>query len=311
MTEVKAALDVGPKSRTSARLSHRALAVASLLVGLALAILWSAQLADDDIGVAAANQLMGHNALKSSIGGSVGGILFAFVAGLAGTFTACNVAAFGAIGPLLDHAPSAASAVRRALHPLAWLAAGALLVAGVYGAIGGVLGTRMPQLSAAVLSGGLPVRILQSIIVFSVVGLAFVYLGLAAGGLVPDPLRRAEQRWPYVRQFVMGALIGAFLVGRPYPLFYKMFEFAAVRHNALYGALTFVLVVLGNLVLVTLIFLILVATGFARWLAAGPGRLHRLTTTVALVIAGVFTFAYWGLRVPAAFGYGWFPVVHW
>jgi hypothetical protein len=38
------------------------------------------------------------------------GALFAFVSGLAGTFTACNISTISAIGPLMDQERSFASA---------------------------------------------------------------------------------------------------------------------------------------------------------------------------------------------------------
>jgi hypothetical protein len=114
---------------TSAKPVYRAiprgpLVAVSLLAGLAIAILWSAQLFDDDIGVNSANGILGHDSLTTSISGSAAGVLFAFTAGLAGSFTACNVAAFSAIAPLMEDAPSAATRLKLALRPLAWLAAG-------------------------------------------------------------------------------------------------------------------------------------------------------------------------------------------
>jgi hypothetical protein len=309
MADVQAA---SPGRRLEPSLSRpapgRKLIAVSLVAGIVIAILWSAKLTDDDIGVNAASGMIGHNAMTVGIADSLAGILFAFAAGLAGTFTACNIAVFGAIGPLLNRAPSVSA--RPALRPLAWLALGAIVVASVYGAIGGAIGTRMPQLSKSLIGGQMPVRVLQSVIVFSVIGLAFIYLGLAAAGTVPDPFRRTAERLPYLGHVTVGMLIGAFLIGRPYPLFYKMFEFAAARHSAFYGALAFDLVVIGNMVLMTVVFLIVSASGLPRWLAARPGRVQRFTAS-ALLIAGAFTFAYWGLRVPAQLGYGWFPVVAW
>jgi hypothetical protein len=281
----------------------------SVLAGLAIAILWSAQLFDDDIGVNSANGILGHDSLTTSISGSAAGVLFAFTAGLAGSFTACNVAAFSAIAPLMEDAPSAAARFRLALRPLAWLAAGLILVAGGYGAIGATLGKSIPQLSTAMI-GTMPERVLQSVIVFSVIGLIFIYLGLAAAGYVPDPLRSITERFPHAPQFIMGVLIGGFLIGRPYPLFYKMFQYAASTHNGFYGALTFILVALGNIVIMAILFLVLSMSRFQNWLRAEPGRIARFTAS-ALLIGGAFTFFYWGVRVPAGVGYGWFPQMPW
>lgn len=298
------AVTIAAVPRASGR--GRWLITLSVLAGLVLAIGWSARLVDDDIGVNTANGMLGHNALTTGISGWLPGILFAFTAGLAGTFTACNVAVFSAVGPLFGEPSPAGNRWR----PVGWLTVGMFVVAGVYGAIGALAGRAMPALDTAIIGGRLQVRTLQSVVVFSLIGLALGYLGLAAAGAVPDPLAAATRRWPYTPQVVMGGLIGAFLIGRPYPLFYKMFQYAATMHDAFYGALAFMLVVLGNSLLMAILFVVLSMSGFQRWLNAVPGRARRFTGG-ALLVAGVFTFAYWGLRVPAATGYGWFPAIHW
>jgi hypothetical protein len=291
------------------RASWGPLVAISLLIGLAIAILWSASLVDDQIGVNSANQILGHNALTTGITGTATGILFAFTAGLAGTFTACNVAAFSAVAPLIEDAPTAATRMKLALRPLMWLTVGLIVVAGTYGGIGATLGNSIPQLSTAMV-GKMPERIIQSMVVFTVIGLIFIYLGLAAAKVVPDPLRRITARFSYTPQVVMGALIGGFLIGRPYPLFYKMFQYAASTHNGFYGALSFVLVALGNILIMAILFLALSASRFQLWLRADPVRIAKFTAA-ALLIGGSFTFFYWGVRLPAGFGYGWFPHMPW
>jgi hypothetical protein len=288
------------------RLRRGRVAVLSLLAGLAVAVLWSARLSDDQIGVNTANGMLGHNSLTTGITGSAAGIVFAFTAGLAGTFTACNVAAFSAVAPLMEDRESMAARARVALRPLGWLTVGLVAVAGAYGAIGATLGKSIPQLSTTLIGNQMPERTLQSIIVFSVIGLIFIYLGLAAISVVPDPLRRVTQRFSHAPQLIMGALIGGFLIGRPYPLFFKTFQYAASTHDGLYGAFTFVLVSLGNVLLMAVLFLALSLSPFPRWLRADSARIAKFTAA-ALLIGGAFTFFYWGIRVPAHFGYGWFP----
>lgn len=302
---------VSGKAEPGSRVVRRGLVVGvSALVGVAIAVLWSARLVDDDIGVNTASGLIGRNATGASVTGTVTGLVFAFVTGLAGTFTACNVAVFSAIAPMVSGNPSVASRIRQAFVPLGWLALGAVVVAGTYGAVGALLGSRIPQLSTAVIGDHVPVRTLQSIAVFGVIGLVMLYLGLASAELVPDPLRRAATRWAPARPAFMGLLIGAFLIGRPWPLFRKMFAYAASTHDAAFGAAVFMLIVLGNMILLGLIFLVLSASGFPRWLRARPSRTMTVAT-VALVIGGVFTFVYWDVRVPAGLGFGWFPAMPW
>lgn len=283
----------------------------AVLVGLALAVLWSAQLVDDDIGVNTANGLLGQDASAATLTSTVSGLVFAFVTGLAGTFTACNIAVFSAIAPMVGTRPSLAGRIGGSLRPLGWVALGAIVVAGVYGAVGALVGSGLPQLSAATFGAQhTPVRILQSVAVFGFIGLVMVYLGLATLRVVPDPLARLTARWAPTPQVVMGALIGGFLIGRPWPLFHKMFLHAASTHNALFGASAFVLVVIGNLVLLGVLFVLLALSPVPRWLRATATRATTATAT-ALLIGGAFTVFYWAVRVPAKIGFGWFPGVPW
>lgn len=70
-------------------------------------------------------------------------------------------------------------------------------------------------------------------------------------------------------------------------------------------------VLVGVAVAVAFAAVVYVRDGAAlRWLAARPGRRARVTGG-ALLAAGTFTFVYWVLRVPAIFGYGWFPRMPW
>ncbi|WP_214414814.1 sulfite exporter TauE/SafE family protein [Sphaerisporangium fuscum] len=293
---------------------HRArLVLLSVLAGAAVAALWSFRFVDSVIGDNVANTLLGHDAKGTAISGVVAGAVFAFVSGLAGTFTACNVAAFGAVVPLVEHGDSWRDRLRATAAPLGRLATGMIVVSGVYGAVGAVVGERLPQLSPATVGHGLPVRLIQSSVVFGIIGLTFVWLGLAALRLLPDPLARLERRYPRVRLVVLGGLVGGFLIGRPYPLFHKLFAYAAETHNPLYGAAVFILQSLGNIVVMGVLFALLVLVGrgrFGRWLRAEPGRLIRVTAA-AFIVAGAFTVLYWDVRLPAMFGYGWYPTMPW
>src|SRR6185437_16997735 len=156
---------VRPASRPSVvRPTRRGLTILiSVLLGIAVAVLWSAQLVDDDIGVNVANGLLGRNAANADLASTVTGLLFAFITGIAGTFTACNVAVFSAIAPMVQDQDTLSGRLRLALRPLGWLAVGAVVVAGGYGAIGAWLGTRIPQLSTKTVGNHVPVRLLQSV----------------------------------------------------------------------------------------------------------------------------------------------------
>lgn len=280
----------------------------SVLAGLALAVLWSFEFVDSVIGDNVANTILGHDAKGTAIAGTAAGLIFAFVSGLAGTFTACNIAMAAAVGPMSQAGAQTGQAlgVRALLRPVAWLTLGMVTVSAVYGFVGVLLGDRLPQLSTE-LVGGMPVRLIQSSVVFGVIGLALLWLGLAALKVVPDPFANR----PVARVITLGALIGGFLIGRPYPLFNKLFHWAVDNGNPLYGAAAFVLQSLGNIVIVTIVFalLILLSRGrFLTWLSASPRR-TMLVTGSMLVALGVFTVVYWDLRVPSLFGFGWFPAM--
>jgi hypothetical protein len=283
----------------------------SALVGLFVAYAWSARLADDTIGFNVADTLLGRDAHGTPIGGILSGVVFAFVSGLAGSFTACNVAAFGAVGPLVGGTRSRGERFAHALRSLGWLAAGMIAVSAVYGALVGLVGTRMPQFSTAKVSGISP-RTGQAMVTFGLIGLVMIVLGLAALGLIRDPLARISRRLPNAPLVLVGALIGGFLIGRPYPLFRDMFRHAATSHNPFYGAVAFTLQSVGNIVVMAVLFLALLLFGgrLQRWLADRPTRITVLTAA-AFLVAGAFLVVYWDIRLLGRLGYLWFPTPPW
>ncbi|GGQ49114.1 hypothetical protein [Couchioplanes azureus] len=279
-----------------------------VVLGVILALVWSYRFVDGVIGDNTANTLLGYDAKETAIGGAAAGIVFAFVSGLAGTFTACNIAVFGALPQL---AGGTTSRARAALTGLGWLTAGMVAVSAGYGFLAVLLGDRLPQLSDRVLSNGVPVRLVQSFVVFGLIGLAFVYLGLCTLGVVPDPFARR----PRARLVTLGALIGGFLVGRPYPLFDKLLEYAAETRNPLYGALALTWQSLGNVLLVAVLAgaIALVAHATSARRAGRPRRPERAVRVagVALIALGTFLVVYWDVRVPSMFGFGAFPTMPW
>lgn len=298
------------RPRPGARLGLRraVLVAASVAAGAVLAAAWSFELVDDVVAGTVATAMMGQSAADVPLTGVAMGSLFAFATGLAGTLTACNVAVFGALGPLLESGASARSRLAAVLPPLGWMGAAMVAVAAAYGAMGALLGPRLPQLSDAATAGGMPLRLVQSSAVFTLLGLLLCYVGLGAAGVVPDLLGRLRQRWAHAPLVLIGAVIGGFLVGRPFPMFRRLFAHAAELRDPLYGALVFALQSIGNTVVVgTLFALVALLAGrrLGNWLAAGQRA--QVLVTVTFLTLGAFTVLYWGLRVPARFGYGWFP----
>ena len=281
--------------------------IAGAAAGILLAVVWSFELVDSVIGATVADTILGGDAKADAIAGTTAALLFAFVSGLAGTFTACNIAMAASIGPLAQ-AGGGTGTWRVLLRPVGYLALGTVLVSAAYGFAGVLLGDRLPQLSTERV-GDIPVRLIQSSVVFGLIGLTLIYLGVTALGVVRDPLANR----PRLRVFVLGALIGGFLIGRPYPLFHKLFHWAVDTGNPFYGSAVFVLQSLGNIALAVAAFALLVVVtrgGFVRRLAA-DGRRAAVVSGSLLVALGVFTVVYWVLRVPARYGVGWFPMMPW
>ncbi|MFG3442767.1 hypothetical protein ACGF0J_36465 [Nonomuraea sp. NPDC047897] len=303
-----------PADRTGVSRPWAAVLVSSL-IGFLLTVVWSAEFVDSVIGENVAGALLGHEAKDTVIGGVLPGMAYAFATGLGGTFTACNIAALGALCPVVGQPRSLATRVGAVFKPLGWLTVGMLAVSGLYGAVVGFVGTAMPQFSTAPSAPGeLSARSVQSMVAFGLIGLTFVWLGLASLGVVRDPLAPLTRRFPNAPLVVMGALIGGFLIGRPYGLFRQLFRDAAESHNPIYGALAFMLQSVGNIVILAVLFVLLavvMGTRVQRWLTARPGRLALITGS-AFIVVGVFTFLYWDVRLLARREIiPWYPIIPW
>lgn len=281
-----------------------------LLVGAAVGIgalvtsAWSYRTVDG-AGTAVADTLLGYDSTSPGLVGVLGPLMFALITGLAGTFTACNVAVLGALMPI-----AAADGRRRRVavaRPVAWFTGSAVVVSAAYGAIGVLLGDKLPQLSGGTILG-MPSPLAQSSVVFGVLGLGLVAMGIMMLGLFATPLERLDNRFPAGRLVILGAMVGAFLVGRPFPLFRELFAYAAEEGRPLLGALLFAAQSLGNVILVVGLSLLLAVLlrGRARaWVLEHGAR----AGAVVMVAAGTFLFLYWVFRVPSAFGLGWYPTI--
>ncbi|MEU1228969.1 hypothetical protein [Streptomyces sp. NPDC005828] len=293
---------------------RRALVVVlSALFGFALTVVWSAEFVDRTIGDTVADSLLGHPAKGTPIAGGLAGIVFALATGVAGTFTACNIAVFSALAPLAGgHASSRRGRMAAALRPLGRLVLGAVAVAAAYGMIVAMAGQGMPQFGQEQ-GGGFSARLIQAMVVYGLIGLVMTYFGLAALGVVRDPLAKTSESAPAAPLYLMGGLLGAFLVGRPFPLFRQLFRYTADSHDAFFGAPAFALQTLGNLAVMSVLFLLV--TGFFgerlhRWTTARPSRASALMAA-AFIAAGVFMILYWDVRILARLDLIWYPMAPW
>jgi hypothetical protein len=286
----------------------------SALAGVVLSVIWSPRLVDRVIAGGIADPVVGGEAADVAITGSAAAAVFAFITGVGGMFTACNVAVFGAIAPMSAREETMSNRLGATLRPIGWLAAGAIVVAGLYGAIGVLVGESMPQLSNARIGDpetGLRVRSIQSAVVFTLLGAIMVWYALAKVRLARNPLAGVFARYRWAEMAFLGALIGAFLIGRPFGMFRNMYEYAVSTDNPLIGFMTFALQSLGNIVGVAVLLLLVTALTkgrFQRWLVQKPDRAARFTAS-AFVVFGTFFIFYWGVKLGSRAGWLWWPTM--
>lgn len=289
--------DVGDSAAVVATSPWRVVLL-STLAGVAMAILWSPSFVDTVIAGGIADPVFGESIADATITGSGMAMAFAFMTGFAGMFTACNIAVFSALAPMTARTSTVRRQVATMVRPVGWLMFGAVVVAGLYGVVGVLFADSLPQLSEGKI-GGVPARLLQASVVFGLIGIVMLWRGLAYAGVARNPLERVTARHPRTEIVFLGGLIGAFLIGRPFPPFRNLFAYAAETHNPVLGFVTFALQSIGNVLGVVLLFVLLTAVtrgGFQRWMHARPGR-HARFAAGAFLLVGAFLVVYWGVKL--------------
>jgi sulfite exporter TauE/SafE len=281
-------------------------ATAAAITALLLAGFWNARLIDGfGRDIVAGGTLGDPDTLSTTfaINGFGFGFLFAAVAGLAATFTACNCVVFALLPGLAASGQTRADSRRSALTTLAVFTAGVVLVGAIYGMFIGSLGP-----SGIAAFNLREVRRAQATTVFTVIGLLMLGWGaieLAFLGRLTSrvsPATRAFWTQPSTKAGILGLMVGAFLIGRPFPVMRAFLTYAAAANSPVYGAAVMTVVGLGQIALMVVLFLALVyGTGhrLERWMSARPSR-AALVSGVSLVAGGTFFIFYWGL----AFTYG-------
>jgi hypothetical protein len=276
------------------------LLAAAVLVGVCIAGFWNARLVDGFGSDVVASHTIGGAAGKASEFTTLGaafGFLFALVAGLAATFTACNCVAFAMIPGLVCGSDARAGRIA-ALRALGIMVFFVMLVGAIYGTFVGWLG---PVGAAAFNSR--EIRFAQAGVVFSVLGSSMLlWAAIELGLLEPftrrcSPVTRAFFSQPTTKAALMGLMVGSFAIGRPYPVFREFLLYAAQMNRPSYGAAVMALQGLGQIaVMVTLFLLMLALFGghLARWLAAKPQQ-PALASALALAAGGAYFLFYWGI----------------
>lgn len=291
-------------------------ALGAVALGVLIAGFWNYHLVDGFGQEIIAGGTIGDTAeLAGSYGshGSAFGVLFAVVAGLAATFTACNCVVFAMLPGLACSTENSGPTVRLP-HVAGAFVGGVLVVCGLYGLVIGFLG---PQGVEAL--NARSVRLAQAQSVFTTLGLVMVGWSLLELGVLDRWTRRLSEQTqsffahPTTKAGLMGTLVGLFAVGRPFPVFRQFLSYAAEAGSPLYGAGVMMVQGAGQVLLMILLFALLVwgaGHWLARWARQKPHQ-PRLVSGLALLVGGTFFIYYWGLSLTFDIGFwgyklGWY-----
>lgn len=280
----------------------RLFAIAGLaaLVGVLIAGFWNYHLVDGFGQEIVAGQTIGNTTELAEGYDAYGanfGFLFAAIAGLAATFTACNCVVFAMMPGLVCSAEQSNQAVspRKALGAFV---GGVLVICAAYGLFVGTLGAEGVEAY-----NQRSMRLMQAQVVFTALGGMMLIWGLIELGLFG-----AIQRWvpPSTRAFLgrattkaglIGVLVGLFAVGRPFPVFREFLTYAASAESPLYGAGVMMVQGLGQIAVMILLFIAMAWLGGRRLAQWATQRPHQpfLLSGLALIGGGAFFVFYWGL----------------
>jgi hypothetical protein len=274
--------------------------LSAAVLGVVVAGFWNVRLVDGfGADVVAGNTIGGYEGKAAQFAtlGPGFGFIFALVAGLAATFTACNCVAFAMI-PGLTCARDAGAGRAAALRSLGIMLFFVMLVGAVYGAFIGWLGPAGVEAINA-----RPVRFAQAGIVFSVLGVAMLVWGAVEFGLLDaltsrcTPVTRAFFAQPTTKAAMMGLMIGTFAVGRPYPVFREFLLYTAQLQRPSYGAAVMALQGVGQVAVMVVVFLAIVGLFGGRlrtWVERNPAQ-PALVSAFALTAGGAYFLFYWGI----------------
>lgn len=278
----------------------------AVAVGLVVAGFWNPRLVDGFGRDVVMGETLGDSrelAGAFSVRGLGFGFLFAGMAGLAATFTACNCVVFAML-PGLACATGPSRSRLAAFKPLGVFIGAVWLVSASYGAFVGLLGT-------SGIGPYLDTRGPRAQIVFSVIGLVMLLWGIADLSQAPQETLIGRARvWlsPVNRRAgVMGVLVGLFGVGRPFPVMRDLLAYAASAESPLYGAVVMGIEGLGQITVMLLLLMVVVYLfrgPLTRWATNSPEGV-TVATALALLGGGSYFLCYWGiLRLLGMGGWG-------
>lgn len=274
--------------------------IAVMAFGILIAGFWNYHLVDGfGKNFIAGNTIGDTGSLAGTFGerGGSFGFLFAAIAGLAATFTACNCVAFAMLPGLACSADrqntrqSAIKAITAFVVPVA-------LVGAFYGIFIGFLGPEGIELF-----NERPIRLAQAQAVFSIIGIVMIFWGFLELGYFKKLTNRVPVQTkvfftsPTTKASLLGVLVGLFAVGRPFPVFREFLTYAATANSPLYGSLVMIIHGIGQITVLLLLFFILVyffGNRMMNWANQTPHK-PRMLTALALLGGGAYFIFYWGI----------------
>jgi len=276
-------------------------AVAAVIVGVLIAGFWNYKAVDGFGRELIAGQIIGNTTELASNFGDRGygfGFLFAAVAGLAATLTACNCVTFAMLPGLV------CSTDKKAARVAAWRAfgmftVGLLAVCAVYGFYIGTLDpAQIKEYNSRT------VRLTQAQITFTGIGVLMLVWGVASAGLlnfitnkIPFIMQRLSA--PMTKAGLLGIFAGLFSVGRPFPVFRDFLLYASSSQNPWYGTLAMSVQGIGQIAVMVALFVVIVML-FGRklfgWAAEKPHQ-ASFVSAMTMLIGGAFFVYYWGIAM--------------
>lgn len=268
--------------------------------GIIIAGFWNYHLVDGfGKNIVAGNTIGDTSTLAGTFGEKGGGFgfIFAAIAGLAATFTACNCVAFAML-PGLACSTDRQNTKQTAIKAITAFVIPVALVGAVYGIFIGFLGSEGIELF-----NERPVRLAQAQAVFSIIGIVMILWGFLELGYfkrITDRFSAQTKEFftsPTTKASLLGVLVGLFAVGRPFPVFREFLTYAATANSPLYGSLVMIIHGIGQIAILLILFFILVyffGNRMMSWANETPHK-PRMLTALALLGGGAYFIFYWGI----------------
>lgn len=296
------AIEQGGRITQPSPYRHRLiLAFGAIAFGVLVAGFWNFHLVDGFGREFVAGSTIGDTESLSgsySERGAGFGFVFAIIAGLAATFTACNCVVFAMLPGLACATENVGSPRRLAIKAIGVFSFFVLVVCFIYGLYVGSLGpARIDAFNVR------ETRLFQAQVTFTLLGVVLLCWGAISFGFLDGMLRRLPPSLlrfaasPLAKAGFMGVLVGLFAIGRPFPVFRNFLTYAAASESPLYGGAVMTLQGVGQILVMVLLFLVLIvpfSKRLADWSVRHPGRLEQFSAAM-LVAGGAYFVFYWGI----------------